>query len=125
MSFKLSGKIKVIGDTVQVSDKFSKRDLVITDESGMYPQFLKMQLAQDKCSLLDSFQVDEPVEVSFNLNGRIWNNPTTKEEVFFTTLDVWRIDKLSAPKTQQPPANVPVTDVAQGKAKEDEDGLPF
>ena len=82
MSYKLSGRIKLIGETVQVSDKFLKRDLVITDESSMYPQFLKMQLAQDKCGLLDSYKVDDSVEVSFNLNGRIWTNPKG-EDVFF------------------------------------------
>ena len=126
MSYKLSGRIKLIGETVQVSDKFLKRDLVITDESSMYPQFLKMQLAQDKCGLLDSYKVDDSVEVSFNLNGRIWTNPKG-EDVFFTTLDVWRIDKLSTNNqtSQEPPANVNVTNSVQIEPQEDDNDLPF
>ena len=50
-------RIKVINPTQQVSEKFSKREFVVTDSSnGNYPQDILFQATQDKCPLLDGFQ---------------------------------------------------------------------
>lgn len=92
--FKLNGIIKVAGETVQMSEKFSKRDLVITDDSSMYPQDIAFQLAQDKCPLLDTFNVGDRVEVSFNIRGKAWQSPHG-ETKYFNTLDAWRIELVS------------------------------
>jgi len=46
--YKLSGTIKVINPTVQVSEKFSKREFVVTDSASMYPQEIMFQSTQDK-----------------------------------------------------------------------------
>ncbi|MBL0127086.1 MAG: DUF3127 domain-containing protein [Flavobacteriales bacterium] len=37
----ITGTIKVVGQTVQVSEKFSKREIVITEQSGQYPQLIR------------------------------------------------------------------------------------
>lgn len=91
--FKISGTLKMKGDTVQVSEKFSKRDLVLTDDAGMYPQDILFQLAQDKCSLLDGHSAGDKIEVSFNIRGREWVSPQG-ETKYFNTLEAWRIEKL-------------------------------
>ncbi len=52
----ISGKIKVIGETQVISEKFKKRELVITTEDK-YPQHITLQLVQDKCNILDRFKV--------------------------------------------------------------------
>ena len=93
--FKLSGIVKVVNATVQVSEKFAKREFVVTDASSMYPQDIMFQSTQDKCSLLDTVQVNDQVEVSFNLRGREWTSPTG-EVKYFNTLEAWRIDKVGA-----------------------------
>lgn len=92
--FKLTGTIKVIGDTTQVTEKFSKREFVITEQSK-FPQDISFQLMQDKCSLLDAFKVGGQVEVFFNLNGKEWINKTTGEVKYFNTLNAWKIDQVS------------------------------
>lgn len=113
MSYKLTGTIKVIKDTVQVSEKFAKREFVVTDNDSMYPQDISLQLTQDKVSILDNYNLGESVEVSFNLNGREWTSP--KGEVkYFNTLNAWRIEKLDASK--------PNTEQADAQ---DDDDLPF
>ena len=94
--FKLKGKVKAVNQTVQVSDKFAKREFVITDESEKYPQDIMFQLTQDKCELLNSAQVNQEVEVSFNLRGRGWTNPQG-EVKYFNTLEAWKIDFIGAP----------------------------
>ena len=60
--FKLSGSVKVVNPTVQVNERFSKREFVLTDTSSMYPQDIQFQLTQDKCSLLDGVNVNDTIE---------------------------------------------------------------
>ena len=63
--FKLSGIVKVVNPTVQVSEKFAKREFVVTDASSMYPQDIMFQSTQDKCSLLDNkFKILAPNLIS-------------------------------------------------------------
>jgi hypothetical protein len=93
--YKLTGTVKVVNNTVQVSEKFSKREFVVTDSTGMYPQDISFQATQDKCSLLDGVQPGEQIEVSFNLRGREWTSPQG-EVKYFNTLEAWRIEKAGA-----------------------------
>ena len=95
MSYVMKGKVKVVGTTLQISEKFSKREFVVVDDTNMYPQDIMFQLTQDKCNLIDSLVIGDEVEVSFNLNGREWVNPKG-ESKFFNTLDVWKISKIGS-----------------------------
>ena len=95
MSYSMKGKVKVVGTTLQISEKFSKREFVVVDDTNMYPQDIMFQLTQDKCNLIDSLAIGDEVEVSFNLNGREWVNPKG-ESKFFNTLDVWKISKIGS-----------------------------
>lgn len=109
--YKLTGTIVVVKDTVQVSEKFSKREFVVNDNSGMYPQDILFQSTQDKCSILDGVKVGDTVEVSFNLRGREWTNPQG-EVKYFNTLDAWKIEGQG-------------TQAVQPAESEDDDLLPF
>jgi len=100
-NFKLSGIVKLIGETTQVSDRFKKRDLVVTtDITSSYPQHITFQVTQDKCSLLDNISVNDNVEVSFNISGREWTSPEG-EIRYFNSLNAWRIESLSATTPSQ------------------------
>lgn len=128
--FKLSGTLKVKNDTVQVSEKFSKREFVLTDASSMYPQDILFQLTQDKCNLLDAVNVNDQIEVSFNLRGREWTSPQG-EVRYFNTLDAWRIEKVgAAPMGGMPqggPSAMNLDPIASpaSTASSDDDDLPF
>ena len=137
MSFQLTGKLKKIDPIVQVSEKFSKREFVITDESSQYPQDILFQSVQDKCSLLDACNVGDVVQVSFNLRGREWTSPTN-EVKYFNTLEAWRIEggqtqasaPASAPAAQASTATAPNSaPAAQPQntmvSSTDDDDLPF
>ena len=71
---KVQGNIKVINDTVQVSEKFAKREVVVTT-NDTYPQEILVQFTQDKCGVLDSYKVGENVSIDINLRGRSWLSP--------------------------------------------------
>ena len=130
--FKLTGTVKVLNNTVQVSEKFSKREFVVTDTSGMYPQDILFQATQDKCSLLDAVQVNEQVEVSFNLRGREWTNPQG-EVKYFNSLEAWRIEKVGQNAPQGMPQGGPsamnldpiATPSAAVNTDSEDDDLPF
>jgi hypothetical protein len=90
MSNKFEGKIIAITDTVQVSDKFKKREIVLED-NGTYPQTICFQLAQEKCDLANPLIIGQMATVHYNLRGKSWTNPQG-EIKYFNTLDVWKIE---------------------------------
>lgn len=128
--FKLTGIVKVLNDTVQISEKFSKREFVVTENSSMYPQDIIFQATQDKCSMLDAVQVNDQVEVSFNLRGREWTSPQG-EVKYFNSLDAWRIEKMG--QGQGMPQDGPsamdlapsAVESAKANTEEADDDLPF
>ena len=61
--FKMNGTIKMIGDTQNVSEKFSKREFVVTaDVNEKFQQDIMFQCTQDKCDMLDKFMEGQEVE---------------------------------------------------------------
>jgi len=87
----VKGKLHLKGETQQISQKFAKREFVIETEDK-YPQKVILQLTQDKCGLLDAYEVGDAVDVDFNLRGREWTPP--KGEVkYFNTLEAWRFNR--------------------------------
>lgn len=124
--YKSKGVVKTIGPTVNVTEKFSKREFVIELKDGMYPQSIQFQMAQDKCSLLDTVGVGQEVEVSFNLRGREWTDPKTNQVKVFNTLDAFRVEAVSSSAPQPVPvAAPPAMPVATETATSDDEELPF
>lgn len=89
MAYKAEGKIEKIFDAEQKSASFQAREFVIEVTEGQYPQMVKFQLVQDKCTLVDDFAEGDMVEVDFDLRGREWNGK------YFTNLQAWRIGKVA------------------------------
>ena len=119
----MSGSIKMIGQEQQVTEKFSKRDFVVTDTSSQYPQDISFQLTKDKCSVLDQFMEGENVEVTFNLRGREWTSPQG-EVKYFNTLEAWRVEKVASDSVPMTP-RTPDTPVVSSEPTADDQDLPF
>ncbi|WP_066221996.1 DUF3127 domain-containing protein [Formosa haliotis] len=123
---EVQGKIKMVGDTQTFgSNGFRKRELVVTTEE-QYPQHILVEFVQDKCDLLNSYNVGQNVKVSINLRGREWVNPQG-ETKYFNSVQGWRIEALQdATSGAVPP--VPPTDAfepASSLNQDDHDDLPF
>lgn len=125
---EVTGKIKMIDQTKEVgSAGFKKRDVVVTTDE-QYPQHILVQFVQDKCDLLNNFQVGEAVKIDINLRGREWTN-AQGEIVYFNTIQGWRIAKgqgVEATSTQAPP--MPAAQAfpsATSLNEEEPDDLPF
>lgn len=92
---EITGTIKAIFATQKVSDKFQKREFILTTEAGTpYPQHIQIQLTQDKCDTLSNFFEGEQVKVSINLKGREWQDKNTLQTKYFNTIEAWKIEKL-------------------------------
>lgn len=118
----IKGRIHAIFDTQKVSDTFKKREFVVEyKENPQYPEYLKFELIQDKCELLDQYKVGQDVDVYFNLKGREWTNPKG-EKVYFNSLQAWRLEALEGGEQGEsytPPASDDLTSFS------DDDVLPF
>lgn len=89
---EVSGRIKMIDETKAFgANGFRKREVVVTTDE-QYPQHIMIEFTQDKCDLLNNYQVGEPVKVSINLRGREWVNPQG-ETKYFNSIQGWRIEK--------------------------------
>ena len=87
----VKGRLHLKGETQQISQKFAKRDFVIETEDK-YPQLVSLQLTQDKCPLLDDYEVGDAIDADINIRGREWTSP--KGEVkYFNTLEAWRLNR--------------------------------
>jgi translation initiation factor IF-3 len=123
----VSGKIKEIQSEVIKGTFKSKNIIVTTDEQ--YPQHISIQFVQDKCDLLNNFNVGENVKIDINLRGREWTNPQG-ETVYFNTIQGWRIAKhtVQSPTQAYEAKQTPATEsfVPATSLNEDEpDNLPF
>ena len=109
MSFEINGRLAEKFETQKVSDRFQKREFVLeiksTGATGYeFVDFIKFQSTQDKCSLLDQFNIDDTLKVSFNLRGRKWEKDG--QVSYFTNLEAWRIEKLSS-ESGEPASELP------------------
>jgi single-strand DNA-binding protein len=104
MSFEIEGKLYKIYPTEQKTQSFQAREFAIEIMSGSYPQYIKFQLTQDKCSVIDDYTEGDMIKVYFDLRGREW------QDKIFSNLNAWRVEKagqaaaaVTTTKTAEPP----------------------
>lgn len=125
----ITGTVKMVGKTQQVSDKFSKRELVVTEPSGQRPQHIPVEFTQDRTSLLDGYNPGDEVTVTCYVNGREWTgrDGVTK---YFLSLSGNRIERSGSGagpasggvrQSAPPPTMADMPPIGGG----DEDDLPF
>jgi hypothetical protein len=96
------------------------------DDNG-YLQHVKFQLNQDKCSLVDAYQIGDQVKVSFNLTGRQFTRKTGELD-YITNVVAWRIERVGAGSGSNAPAAPMPTEPPAfniGSADGEDDSLPF
>lgn len=104
MSYTAKGTIHKVGETKQISEKFTKREVVISIiDNPKYPQMVSFELTKDRCSILDDMREGDEVSIEFNLRGREWRSPQG-EVKYFNTLDVWKIAKTGEARQGSTPA---------------------
>ena len=132
----ITGTIIEIMEVQNISATFKKRNIVIEyDEKGdkSYTEFIQLEAVQDKCDILDSFQVGQQVNIGFNLKGRKWTNPQGDVK-YFNSLQLWKINDANgqgqmsgpAPAPYQQPAPTPYQAPATPQfSPDDSQNIPF
>ena len=98
MAFEVEGKLHRIFPTEQKSASFQAREFVLEVPDGNYPQLIKFQAVQERCSILDNYNEGDRVKVSFDLRGREWNGK------YLTNLNAWRIEAAEGVANTNAPA---------------------
>jgi len=89
-AFQLNGTIIEIYDEKVISEKFKKREFVLEHAPNPeYPDFLKIEVVQNKTDLRDKYKVGDEVTVDINLKGKKWEKG--KESGYFNSIQAWRI----------------------------------
>ena len=96
--FSIKGKLYEIFETKLLTEKFRKREIVIEYKPNIqYPQYIKFDLQNDNCNLIDAFNIHDEVEVFFDLKGKPYTTKTG-ETTYFTNLVIWKMVKLNSNK---------------------------
>ncbi len=122
MNFEINGKVILKEETQQVSDRFKKREFVIeveNERNSDWNDFIKFQLTQDRCDLLETVSLDEEIKVSFNIKGRKWEKDGKVN--YFSNLEAWRIEKMQASAA----AEMPEFNADDMPPSTEADDLPF
>jgi single-strand DNA-binding protein len=123
-SYEALGTIHDIFGEVQVTEKFRKREFVLEMTNGMYTDYVKFQLTQDKCSALNAFKVGDSIKVLFNLSGR---KGTSRDgaTVYYTNISAWKIEPASG-AASAPRGSSGGSQSGSGEAPPpDDDDVPF
>jgi len=126
MAFEITGRVIDVFPVNQVSDKFKKREFVIekkdTGGAAVFIDYIKFQLVQDKCDLINESFLNEEVKIWFNLKGNKWERDGKVN--YFTNLDAWKIEKTTEQGRDQ--NNQPNTALEDAPPEIDElSDLPF
>ncbi|MBI9063546.1 MAG: DUF3127 domain-containing protein [Marinilabiliaceae bacterium] len=124
MSFEISGNLIVKEDVVEINASFKKREFVIevaNERNSDWNDFIKFQVTQDRCSLVDPLQVGDQIKVTFNVRGRKWEKDGKVN--YFSNLEAWRIEKEEAPLS--PDAPLPSYNEADIPPAGPDEDLPF
>ena len=101
---EIQGTIYLIKNTQQVSASFQKREFILcvkAEKAEWKDQYLKCEAIQDKCELLDRFQVGDEVTVGINLRGNLYTRKDGTGEDSFISLSAWKINPVVNGQTGQ------------------------
>lgn len=103
-------------DAVRVSEKFVKREFIVSDKEDKYPQVIQFELTQDRCKELDAVNEGDIINIHFALKGREWKKPETGELKYFNTLNAFKISLAQKGDGVQTPPSTPPSTPSSGKA---------
>jgi hypothetical protein len=123
MSYEITGLLHKKFETENKTATFQAREFVIEKEDRGYKNYIKFQLTQDRCSIIDDLEEGQSITVHFDLRGREW------QDKYFTNLNAWKIDvaqPASADGGSEPDFPSEATGDSDVELKaEDFDDLPF
>ena len=93
-NMEITGTIAEIGEPVQVTERLTKREFVLSIPDENYPQEVSFETVNKNTAKLDNVNVGDTVTVTFDLRGRRVTLKNGEEKVF-NTLSAWGISVLN------------------------------
>ncbi len=113
----IKGKLVEKFETVQITETFKKREFIIQENKNPeYPEYIKVELIQDKVSLLDSLNIGDEINVLINIKGRKWEDKEGNIK-YFNSIQGWKIESENENTTQE--------NQTENINQEPEEDLPF
>ena len=78
-----------------------KKNFIIDTGSQFNSEICFQLFGEEKVKILDEFQINDNIEVFFNLYSKKFNNR------YFHNIDAWKIEKNSEEQSDNEPTNVP------------------
>lgn len=125
--YEYTGVVEKVLDTQTFASGFSKRDIVLTDDVGeqsKWPNHIAFTFKKDSASVLDGVKEGQRAKIRFAIDGRVWNNPKTGKDQYFTDLTGLKLEVLNADGSSTEPVPAPAEPDIPADAG-DVDDMPF
>ncbi|GBD04789.1 MAG: hypothetical protein AA908_00575 [Chlorobi bacterium NICIL-2] len=93
MPYEAVGTLYKVFPEQQITERFRKREFILSVQDGMYVQLVKFTLKQDRCNLIEGYKPGAELKVTFSISGREVQGKDG-EPLYFTSLDAWKIEPL-------------------------------
>ena len=80
---------------------WKKKNFIIDTGSQFNSEICFQLFGEEKVKILDEFQINDNIEVYFNLYSKKFNNR------YFHNIDAWKIEKNTEEQSDNEPTNVP------------------
>ena len=91
-TLKIKGTVEKIQEPQTFSSGFRKQTVIISCNTGEYPQEYPVEFLKDRISLVDDLSEDMLVEVTCALKGREW----VGHDKWFLSLNCFEVKQLEA-----------------------------
>lgn len=125
--YEYTGVVEKVLEMQTFASGFTKRDLVMTDDVGTetkWPNHIAFTFKKDQTSLLEGLREGQRAKIRFAIDGRVWNDPKTGKDRYFTDLTGLKVEVLNADGTSTEPLPAPAEpDFVDGASELDD--MPF
>jgi len=125
--YEYTGVVEKVLDEQTFASGFKKRDLVMTDDVGQetkWPNHIAFTFKKDATSVLDGVREGQRAKIRFAIDGRVWNDPKTGKDKYFTDLTGLKLEVLNADGSSTEPVPAPAEPDVPADAG-DIDDMPF
>lgn len=97
-NYTAEGVLQEIFATEQKTASFASREFIlrVPTNNEQYPNYVKFQLVQDRCDLIEPYSEEDEIRVHFNLVGKKW------QDKYFVNLTAWKIERTSQEVSRKP-----------------------
>lgn len=109
--YEYTGVVEKVLEPQTFSSGFTKRDIVLTDDIGTetkWPNHIAFTFKKDSTSLLNGITKGQRAKIRFAIDGRVWNDPKSGKDRYFTDLTGLKIEVLKDDGTSTEPVPAPV-----------------